>query len=205
MPDDAELMAKWMAGDSTAGRRLFERHYRTVYRFFANKLGSLAEVEDLVQRTFMACFEARSRFRGEAGFRTFVLAIARNLLLKYFRDRRKVESIDASETSLVDCGLGASTMMGLRGEQRILLDALRRIPIDSQVVLELTYWEQMSAKQVAAVLEQSDTTIVGWLRKAKRQLREAIERAEASPAEITSTLGGLERWAEGLRGYWDAA
>jgi RNA polymerase sigma factor (sigma-70 family) len=203
-PDDAALLSAWASGDKQAGSTLFERHYRSVYRFFANKLSSLAEVEDLVQQCFMAAIEARARYRGDASFKTFLLAIARNLLLKRLRDHRKVDSLDAGATSLADCGMGMSTIAQLRQEQQLLLTALRHIPIDSQVVLEMTYWEQMSGKAIAEVLGESEAAIRGRLRKAKLELRGAIEGLARTPEELSSTLDGLDRWAEGLRNYWDA-
>jgi RNA polymerase sigma factor (sigma-70 family) len=201
--EDAELLNAWAAGDAEVGSRLFARHYRTVYRFFANKLASLATVEDLVQQSFMACLEARARYRGDASLRTFLLAIARNVLLKHFREARKLQAIDVDELSLADLGLGLSTVVGLRREQMLLLSALRNIPIDSQVVLEMTYWEQMSAREIGEVLGESEPAIRGRLRKAKLELRGAVESLARTPEEVTSTLGGLERWAEGLRDYWD--
>ncbi|MDC0722109.1 RNA polymerase sigma factor [Nannocystis bainbridge] len=202
--DDAVLLSAWGAGDGEAGSRLFTRHYRSVYRFFSNKLASLAAVEDLVQQTFTACVEARARFRGDASFRTFVLAIARNLLLKHLRDRRKDPDIDADAVSLADCGLGASTVVGMRREQQLLLTALRRIAIDSQVVFEMTYWEQMPAREIAAILGETEAAIRGRLRKAKLELRGAIEALARTPDEVSSTIDGLDRWADGLRNYWDA-
>jgi RNA polymerase sigma-70 factor (ECF subfamily) len=204
-PDDTALLDAWAGGDKQAGSVLFERHYRSVYRFFANKLASLAEVEDLVQQCFIAAIEARHRYRGDASFKGFLLAIARNLLLKHLRDHRKLESLDAGQISLADCGLGVSTIAQQRREQQLLLTALRHIPIDSQVVLEMTYWEQLTGKAIAEVLGESEAAIRGRLRKAKLELRGALEALARTPEELHSTLDGLERWAEGLRAYWDAA
>lgn len=203
MEDDAALLRAWGEADARAGRQLFERHYRSVYRFFANKLASPAEVEDLVQQSFVAAVEGRGRFRGDAGFRSFLLGIARNLLLKHLRDHRKLDPLDAGERSLADCGAGASTMVQARREQQLLLTALRHIPIDSQVVLEMLYWEQMSAKDIGAALDESEAAIRGRLRKAKLELRGTIEALARTPDEVGSTIDGLERWAEGLRQYWD--
>lgn len=201
--DDGALLRAWASGNKHAGQQLFERHYKTVYRFFANKLATIAEVEDLVQQSFMATIEAQSRYRGEASFKTFLLAVARNVFLKHIRDRRQTDSLDAGETSLADCGMGASTMMQVRREQQILLTALRHIPIDSQAVLEMTYWEQLTGKAIAEVLGESEAAIRGRLRKAKLELRAAIERLARTPEELGSTLDGLDRWAEGMRAYWD--
>ena len=90
-------------------------------------------------------------------------------------------------------------------EQQLLLTALRNIPIDSQVVLEMTYWEQMAGKAIAEVLGESEAVIRGRLRKAKLELRGAIEALARTPDELSSTLDGLERWVGALRNYWDAA
>ena len=83
--DDQALLEAWRGGDEHAGRELVERHLPAVYRFFANKLGR--DVDDLVQQTFLALIEGRDRVREAAGFRGFLFGIARNKLLKHFRDR----------------------------------------------------------------------------------------------------------------------
>ncbi|MCR9159098.1 MAG: RNA polymerase sigma factor [Nannocystaceae bacterium] len=202
--EDDDLLAAWSTGDNAAGSALFDRHYAAIYRFFVNKLSNLSEVEDLVQRTFMGCIEAKERFRGESSMRTFLFAIARNVLLSHLRTAQR-RSVEPASTSLADCGMGASTAMGLRREQQLLLTALRLIPIDSQVVLELNYWERMSGRKIAEVLGETEPAIRGRLRKAKLELRGAIEAAARNPGELCSTLDGLDRWADGLRDYWKAS
>lgn len=196
--DDDDLIAAWGQGDRKAGATLLRRHFDALYRFFANKLGSASEVEDLVQQTMIGCIEGRARFRGDSSVRTFLFAIARNTLLKFLRDRKQVTALDADSVSLADCGLGLSTALGLRREQRLLMSALRHIPIDSQVVLELYFWEQMSAKQVALVLDTSEAAIRGRLRKAKLELRGAIDSLARDPQELSSTIDGLDKWAASL-------
>jgi DNA-directed RNA polymerase specialized sigma24 family protein len=54
---DIELLEAWRGGDRRAGEQLFERHYAAVARFFRNKLEF--GVDDLIQRTFLACVEGR--------------------------------------------------------------------------------------------------------------------------------------------------
>ena len=199
---DAELLAAWAEGDRRSGAALLRRHFDALYRFFTNKVAAEAEAEDLVQQTMAACVEASGRYRGDASFRTFLFAIARNVLLKHIRDRKQVESIDAEGQSLADHGLGMSTALGLRREQQLLLTALRHVSIDSQVLLELYYWEQMSATQIAAVLNTSEAGVRGRLRKAKLELRAALDALARNPGELASTLDGLERWAADLRAHW---
>lgn len=198
-PTDAELFAAWAGGDRRSGAALLRRHFDALHRFFSNKVASTAEAEDLVQQAMIACVEAHTRFRGDASFRTFLFAIARNTLLKHLRDRRSFDAL-ASDASLADCGLGASTALDLQREQQLLLTALRHVSVDSQIVLELYYWEQLSATEIAAVLATSEPAVRGRLRKAKLELRGALDSLARSPEELASTFDGLERWAASLRG-----
>lgn len=201
MAEDAQLLKAWADGDSSAGNQLFDRHYRSIYRFFVNKLRSLAEVEDLVQQSFMACIESPASYRAEGSFRSYLFGIARKILLKHLRDSASRE-LDPASSSLADCGLGVSTLIDAHREQRLLLTALRHIPIDSQIVLEMSYWEQLPAKDIAAALGETLPAIRGRLRKAKLELRGTIEALARSPEELASTLDGLDEWAEQLRAYW---
>lgn len=201
-PSDAELLQAWGEGERRAGATLLRRHFAPLHRFFANKVGASAEVEDLVQQTLMACVHGRDRYRGDASFRTFLFAIARNTLLKHLRDRKRDAPLDVEGDSLADLGLGVSTILDLRREQQLLLTGLRHISLDSQIVLELYYWEQLSATQIAEVLETSEAAIRGRLRKAKLELRGALEHLARDPNELASTADGLERWAASLRAQW---
>ena len=85
MPElsDAELLVAWKDGDARAGDALFSRHFEALYRFFRNKIGGA--VDDLVQTTFLKCADAKDRFRGASSFRTFILSIARHVLMDHLR------------------------------------------------------------------------------------------------------------------------
>lgn len=201
--DDHALLEHWASGDRTAGGELFERHFASLHRFFANKLASLSDVEDLMQQTLVACIAARGGYRREAGFRTFLFAIARNTLLKHLRDRRALTTFDPDDTSLADCGMGQSSVVRAKREQQLLLLGLRHIPVDSQVVLEMHYWEAMTAPEIAETLSETVPAVRGRLRKAREQLVAAIERLARDPGERRSTVDGLDEWVRSLRGYWE--
>lgn len=201
--DDHTLLERWSGGDREAGSQLLERHFPSLHRFFGNKVSSLQDVEDLVQQTLMACVGARETYRRDASFRTFLFAIARNTLLKHLRGRRSLDTLDAQGVSLADCGMGVSSVVRARREQRLLLRALRHIPIDSQVVLEMHYWEPMQAKEIAQVLGETVPAVRGRLRKAKAQLLEALEQLARNPDEYRSTVDGIDDWVRSLRGYWN--
>ncbi len=189
---DGDLFDAWCAGDQSCGAVLFDRHFAAVSRFFRNKVGD--DFEDLVQQTFTACLESRERFRRQSSFRTFLFAIAHNVLRGHFRTRRR-DRIDFTEVSAHDLAPGPSTVFARAREQELLLGSLRRLPLDFQVILELYYWESMTAKAIADVVGESEYTIRNRLRRGKELLRRTMESLAATPEELESTLGGLERWA----------
>lgn len=198
MTSDSDLIRAWRAGDRQSGSVLFERHFDSIRRFFRNKVDH--GVEDLVQRTFVACLEGRDRFREESSFRTYLFAIAHNLLREHFRrQRRATEELDLERVSIVDLGASPSSLLAARAEEKLLLHGLRQLPIASQVILELYYWEQLTGAELGLFLGVPEDTARSRLRRAKNQLEAAIERLASTPADLESTLAGLDRWAANVR------
>jgi RNA polymerase sigma factor (sigma-70 family) len=196
--DDFVLLDRWAAGDRDAGGALFERYFEPIHRFFAHKTS--AAVADLVQDTFTACIAARDRFRRESSFRTFIFATARNVLFAHYRSRlRELERESVGDSLLADLDPSPSSIVAQRDEERLLLAALRRIPIDFQIALELYEWEELTAVEVAEVLGISEAALRSRVHRAKQQLREELRRIAASEEVLESTLSGLERWAAELR------
>ncbi|MEM6992375.1 MAG: sigma-70 family RNA polymerase sigma factor [Myxococcota bacterium] len=195
---DFDLLDAWRDGDKSAGNELFARHFEPVCRFFRNKVAD--GVDDLIQRTFLACVESRDRFRKEASFRTYLFTLARNELYAHFkRTRRHVDRIDPLEQSVHDLGPTPTALVAKKKEQRILLEALRKIPVDHQITLELYYWEDMSAPQLARVLDVPEGTVRTRIRRAKSLVEAALQDLDAEPGQLASTLANMEQWARSLR------
>jgi DNA-directed RNA polymerase specialized sigma24 family protein len=103
------------------------------------------------------------------------------------------------QTSVIDLGASPSGPLGRREEAAALLRALRSIPLEFQVVLELSYWEDMKAPEIAEVLEIPANTVRGRLSRARAALRQALAAAALSPTLLRSTLADLDGWAATLR------
>ncbi len=196
---DEELLKAWRGGDRQAGTRLFRRHYDVVVRFFINKVGA-EEQADLIQRTFLACVEGRERVRGGSRFRNYLLGIAFRQLYKHYERRRGERArLDFGTVTVKDLDPSPSQLAAKKDEQRLLLAALRRIPVAYQVALELSYWEGYTAAQLAEVLEIPVGTAKTRIRRGRQLVQEQLEALASSPALLHSTQMNLEQWAEELR------
>lgn len=199
-PSDFQLLEAWRGGDEASGRVLFGRYFDSVYRFFRNKVDDAAE--DLTQQTFMGLTQGKDHFRGEASFRTYLFMIARKRLYSYLRKaQRDHDAAPWGMSSVADLGLASpSRAMARHQEQRLLLLALRRLPVEMQVALELFYWEELTVTEIAEVLETPVGTVKSRLQRARTRLDAAIAELADSEALRRSTMDDFARWAKELRG-----
>jgi RNA polymerase sigma-70 factor (ECF subfamily) len=187
--EDLELLDRWTAGDAAAGNQLFTRNFALVYRFFESK--TEGEIDDLVQETFLACLKSRATFRRQSTFRTYLLAIARHTLFHYWRKRRpSSEPIDFQEVSVASLSTSVGSKLSAEQERAMLFAALRAMPLDQQLLIELYYWEDLDREALATVFDVEPATIGTRLFRARQALREHVER----PAGVgTADLDGWIR------------
>lgn len=198
MRADAELVEAWGRGDQQAAQELVDRYYRSVFRFFDLRVGPSAE--DLTQRAFLGCVESRDRLRSASSFRSFLFSIARNLLLNHLRSRTVESNVfETGDISTApDPGPTASRIVARFEEQTLLLRAMQALDVDTQQLLVLFYWEGLKAKELAAVLGAPVSTMTTRLSRARKSLRETIERLPAIDAHRTSLLGNLDGWIQSV-------
>jgi RNA polymerase sigma-70 factor (ECF subfamily) len=161
-----------------------------------------ASAKDLIQRTFLRCFEARDRIKKDANFRAYLFGIARYVLLEHLRKaRRQYARFDVMNTTLHDVSPQPTphSMLAHKREVQLLMEALRRIPIDLQIILELFYWEHLSAREIGLAVGAPEGTVRTRLRRARQLLEREIGAIARSPDELQSTLSGLRDWISQIR------
>lgn len=177
--DDLAVLARWRGGDQAAGAALCNRHFADIYRFFEYKLAG--EAEDLTQQTFLACVKARDQFRGHSTFRTYLFAIARNELYQRLRAMPRVAHVDLEVSSLAELVSSPSKQVGRAEELAQLREALRELPVEQQVLLELHYWHELDAGALAEILDATPGAVRVRLLRARQALRAVLDR-RAAPA-----------------------
>ena len=200
--DDRKLIERWRAGQTECGERLFRRHFDAIYRFFRNK--AAADCEELVQRTFRAVLEKSHHLPEIANFRAYLFGVARLELLQHFRrHHRDGRVVDFNEASAIDLDPTPSQYVGGRQELRLLGEALRQIPIDLQIIVELSYWEDLPMADIGELMGIPEGTAKSRLHRARRLLREAIDRLTQDAGLLRSTIDGFDTWIVDVRGLLD--
>lgn len=198
MDTDLELLERWSKGDAEAGNQLLLRHFDSLHRFFDNKVGT--DSDELIQVTFLACVSNRDQFRRQSSFRTYLFTIARNQLYHYIRQRHRHRGdIDVDETSIQDLGTSPSGKIARSQEHQRLLLALRSLPVEQQVLLELHYWEDMDAPELAEVFGVAVTAMRMRLTRVRQALRDCMQTMAESALPAQSDVEDFDAWARGLR------
>jgi RNA polymerase sigma factor (sigma-70 family) len=179
-PSDNELLAAWREGDKQAGNALLSRHFGSLLRFFERKVG--ADADELIQRTLLACVESHHRLRGEASFRTYMFTVARHELYRFLRTRSAREAaLDFGVSSLVDLKNSPSTQLAGREQLAALEDALQRLSLDDQILLELFYSEEFDSRALGEVFGIEPSSVRARLHRARTELEALLRTLDRRP------------------------
>ena len=125
----------------------------------------------------------RTTFEGRATFRTWLFVVARRELYSHLERRsRTAARFDPLTQSVVEIGTTPSQWLDREGAKRQVLTAMQRLPVEHQILLELYYWEDMPAREIATVVDVAEGTVRTRLRRAKQLLETALVRQQARGA-----------------------
>ena len=189
-------------GSIDAFREFVERHGDAVYSVLRRLVGSPDLAEELAQETFVRAYEGLDGFRGESGFRTWLVQIAINLV----RDRRRAARRSPTVVSLEELrersSIGADPPdqrpsvepVGRLAQREVsarLERELERLPVDYREAFVLKHVEGMPYEEIARITGQSVGCLKVRVHRARARLREAladVAREEQGHGRIVGTI-----------------
>ena len=97
MPSDEELMAAVALGDLAAFNEIVLRHQDSAWKVAYHFIGNAAEAEDISQEAFLRIFDAASRYKPTASFRTYLFRILNRICLDHIRKKRPIPTDEIRE------------------------------------------------------------------------------------------------------------
>ena len=115
-----------------------------------------------------------------------------------------LDALTRDVTKLLDDSAEAATTAGSRlarnEEHRRLCAALRTLPVESQTLLELHYWEGLDAAALAEVFDAQVATIRQRLSRARLALKDALAASAGAPLAALATVEDMDTWAKSMAG-----
>ena len=170
---DAELIARFQAGDRSAFAALVRRWEGPLVRIAYRITGDLAEAEDLRQRVLLRLLESPGSVRSPDRFAAWIRRAIVNQALTALRGRRRRERFDrrlrGHAPATDDADPGEALIAG--DQARRLAVALLRLDPRDRAMLSLRFDEDLTFSEIAAALGQPATTVKSRVARAIDRLR----------------------------------
>jgi RNA polymerase sigma factor (sigma-70 family) len=178
--DDAELIER-SVGDPDLFEEVFERHFDAILRYARQRVGHDTG-EEIAARTMVIAFDRRAAF--DARFRSarpWLFGIATNLIRHHIRDERVHLAALARLPLDPDEGVDdALERIDAQRQRPLLLRALMELPAAERETFVLAALSGLTYAEVATALGVAEGTVGSRVHRARRSLREAMHRLEAT-------------------------
>ena len=149
-------------------RSAFDQHKNAVYRFAWRMCGSAPGAEDIAQEAFLTLLRQPARFDPERGsLRTFLLAIARNLALKRWREEHRWDELDDQPVMPV-------LDIEVRETADAVGAAVASLPHLQREVLILFEYDELTLEEIARAVDAEVGTVKARLYRARENLRRLL-------------------------------
>jgi len=177
---DFALITAWRGGDEQAAAELVRRHARPLARFLAGTGAPEAELDDLVQETFIRAFRSVDRFRGQCQFRTWLMAIGGNVLKDFGRKSGRggvggSRQIMPLDESVRDERGDPHEHAEANEAQALLADGLKQLTRLQREVFLLRAQQGLEYEEIAAALATTSGAARVHYHHAVRRLKEIVE------------------------------
>lgn len=186
--NDQDLVQAYIKGDHSAIEVLINRHRSKVYTYILLTIKNQPLAEDIFQETFIKVIQSlrAGKYRDNGRFLSWVIRIAHNLIIDYFRKEKQMNSVSNDDTEvdlfnskkLSDDNIEEIIVNNqIKSEIRSLINEL---PDDQREVVLLRHYGELSFKEIADQTGVSINTALGRMRYALINLRKMIKEKDLS-------------------------
>ena len=180
--DEAQLIRNYISGDENALAILIERHKHKIFGFIISKIQDSDLAEDIFQDTFIKVIRTlkKGKYNEEGKFLPWVMRIAHNLVIDYFRKHNRMPKFDTKSdfdifSVIRDEELNIESSIIKEQIETDVKSLIFELPDDQREVLEMRIYREYSFKEIAYKTDVSINTALGRMRYALINLRKIIE------------------------------
>ncbi len=180
---DQVLLNRYLSGDRGAISQLIDRHSNRVRDYIRMMVKDRDLADDILQETFIKAVRVidEGRYADTGKFLSWVLRIAHNQVIDYFRSQKSAKTVNESESGYNVLGtlrFADSTVEDRMISEQIAADVRRlvdHLPEEQREVVMLRYYSGLSFQEIADQTEVSINTALGRMRYALINLRKMIK------------------------------
>jgi len=179
--NDNEIIKSVLEGDTNSFRILVDRYQTIVFHIAFGFVHNQEEAEDITQEVFIRTWQSLSKFRGDSSFSTWLHRIAVNVCLNQIRKEKRLPVLNRislffrSDTAEIPPDTENPEEILIREEHSVWLQkALDSLPEKQRIAIVLSKYDDLSQKEIAAIINLTEGAVEALLQRAKRNLREKL-------------------------------
>ena len=186
MPEtDGQLYIKYLKeNDTEAFRVIYEKYRDSLILFLNGIVGNIDDAEELMMDTFaiLSSKTVRYKEKEEAGFKTWLYAIAKNRAKMYLRKHKTMfqlpEDDEMNSEELTDTNADSSPEDSLitKEENKELYSALESLDLETRQVIYLMYFEDLKPSEISRIMKMNIKKIYNLTARGKTALKDTLER-----------------------------
>ncbi|MCB1214851.1 MAG: sigma-70 family RNA polymerase sigma factor [Deltaproteobacteria bacterium] len=178
--DSEESIVKAAAqGETKAFELLVKKYQRYVYFLSMRMVGSETLADDITQRAFMKAYRALSKFEFRSSFKTWLSVITLNLCRTELAKKKRIQ-VEVPEGLSDDSEEKQEAYEDLAHQRYYLKQALEHLPARQKEVVILRIYQEKTFKDIASMLESSESAVKVNFHYAMKSLREWVKKRDLS-------------------------
>lgn len=176
--EDEGLLTAIAAGDMNAVTNFYKRHEARVYRFALSKMGDQFAAADILNDVMLEVWRSAASFQGRAKVTTWLLGIAHNKVVDYWRKKGAREFTEVDE-NLEDESAQASpeALTEAASDSKMLRACLAKLKDEHREILHLIFFEELGFSEIAEIIQVPEGTVKSRAYHAREQMKQQLARA----------------------------
>tara|TARA_R110002072_G_scaffold303107_2_gene493791 strand:- start:60429 stop:60998 length:570 start_codon:yes stop_codon:yes gene_type:complete len=189
MLTDEQLMEAIVDGDRQAYAGAVKQHGRAIAAYAFRMLGNESEAQDIAQETFLRLWTQAHRWDGDkASLGTWLHRIAHNLCIDQ-RRRTRADTGSELDEFTAEADTPSADQLAQQSDRNRLEAALADLPERQRSALVMTYYQGLSNKEVAGILDVSVDALESLLSRGRKALKNRLSKYVYQP----DSTGGVNR------------
>ena len=164
---------RYLSGDDSGMGEIISEYKDGLILFLNNYTHNIMTAEELCEDTFVKLAVNKPKFKGNSSFKTFLYAIGRNVALDYLKKHKNTVPIEELAELEDKSSLERDY---IKEEQKLALrNALKQLKPEYEKILWLTYFEELSNKEAAAVMGKTTHAVQTLVYRARNALKKQLE------------------------------
>ncbi len=171
----AECYRRFLDGDEVGIVEIIRDYKDGLILYLNGIVGNIHTAEDVMEETFVKLVVKKPRYSEKFSFKTWLYTIGRNAALDHLRHNSRKSDTPIDELELAD--KADLELSYIKEEQKIMVHhALANLKADYRQVLYLSFFEELSNEETAAVMRKSKRQVENLLYRAKLSLKNELEK-----------------------------